>query len=107
MKERRIFQNIQKGQVDEQDIKNIIFDVCARRKPFRLTIYQLSCIYFGPFIALYNWMSCKKLRWLKTAAKENKLFRKAKRKYHEELDIIEILKKVRSGEHFRKMFLSN
>lgn len=37
---------------------------------------------------------------------ENRLFKKAKLHYHKELDIIEILRKVRDGENFRKLFLT-
>ena len=63
-------------------------------------------IYFGPIIELLDYICCKKLVTCRKMVKGNKLYKKAKRRYYEDLDIIQILKSVRDSENFRKMFLN-
>lgn len=47
------------------------------------------------------------LTQLKQIKKDNDLYFKARKKYYEELDIIQILKKINAGHQFRSLMLNN
>ncbi len=49
----------------------------------------------------------KHLTHFEKIKKDNDLYFKARKKYYEELDIIQILKKINAGHQFRSLMLNN
>ena len=94
------------GGADNTDIKNILFDIFVKRQIFRLSATEQAGIYFGPLISVIRKCFCRKSKVMQQILTNHIMFKNAKHRYERELDMIKLLKSVRDGENFRKMFLT-
>jgi len=53
------------GQVDITDIKNILYDLAFRRRPFRLTANQLLHVYLSPIIRQMSKLQICRFNYIK------------------------------------------
>jgi hypothetical protein len=76
------------GQIEEEDIKSILFDIFVHRSPFRRKGKDLLWIYFWPLLSPLKTICCKNKKIFKNEHREGLIFKRAKANYYKDLDII-------------------
>ena len=103
MKKGKVLASLADGDVDKEDIKDIIFDIFSSRNKFTYHFFERCFIYFVKLEPLFR---CFKCLCAKRIRRSIKIFDKAEGKYTEKLDILNVMRVVNNSGNFLKSFLT-
>ena len=103
MKKGKVLASLADGDVDKEDIKDIIFDIFSSRNKFTFHFFERCFIYFVKLEPLFR---CFKCLCAKRIRRSIKMFDKAEGKYTEKLDILNVMGVVNNSGNFLKSFLT-
>jgi len=78
------------GDVDDNDIKTMVFDIFSSRKKFTYDFRERLTLYFGFLGPVYKWMRCKCFNH-ERIIHVNKVFERAQDRLNKDADLIEIM----------------
>ncbi len=91
------------GNVDKEDIKDIMFDIFSSKNKFTFDFLERIFIYFVKLEPLFRCFKCLCVRRIRRSIK---MFDKAEGMYTEKLDILNVMSVVNNSGNFLKSFLT-
>ncbi len=91
------------GNVDKEDIKDIMFDIFSSRNKFTFDFLERISIYFVKLEPLFRCFKCLCARRVRRSIK---MFDKAEGMYTEKLDILNVMSVFNNSGNFLKSFLT-
>jgi hypothetical protein len=90
------------GNVDQSDIKTIVFDIFSKRKQFHYESKERLWLYLGFLVPV---LKCLRCRCFGNMIRVNKIFEKAVGRLDNECDIIDVMEQVRKSKNFLRNHL--
>ena len=98
--------NLEAGNVDQSDIKTIVFEIFSKRKQFHYKLKERLWLYLG-FLApvLKCLRRCRSSWYFENMIEVNQIFEKAVGRLDNECDIIDVMEQVRKSKNFMRNHL--
>jgi hypothetical protein len=98
--------SLEAGNIDQSDIKTIVFDIFSKRKQFNYKLKERVWLYLG-FLApvLKCLRRCRRSWYFENMIEVNKIFENAVGRLDSECDIIDVMKQVRKSKNFMRNHL--
>lgn len=101
----KVIESLIDGDVDESDIKTMVFDIFSSRKKFVYDFRERLVLYFGFLGPLYRFCKCRCFNYDRMIRK-NTIFERAQDRLNKDADLIEIMDQVRKSKNFQRNFLT-
>jgi hypothetical protein len=93
------------GDVDDNDIKTMVFDIFSSRKKFTYDFRERLNLYMSFLGPVFKFLRCKCFNH-ERMIHNSKVFERAQDRLNKDADIIEIMDQVRKSKNFQRNFLT-